>query len=92
MGDDYPFIDPTVGRFEYADAKVVLTANPPPPTFRQAVVTCLKRVVDQVARNTEEAAFRERVAVELAVAARRQTANLSEFQSHLDRIAGTRVL
>lgn len=92
LGDDYPFIDPTIGGFEYTDAKVVLTADPSPITFQQALIGCLKRVVDEVARNNGEAPFRERVAVELAMAARRQPQRLGEFESQLDRIAGTRVL
>jgi len=92
LGDDYPIIDPTAGEFEYADGKVVLTTNPSAITWQQALVGCLKRVVDQVARNTEEVRFRERVAVELAIAARRQTGGLGGFESQLDRIAGTQVL
>ena len=60
--------------------------------FKQALVECLKRVVDQVAHQSGEAHFRERVAVELGTAARRQTGGLGEFQSELNRIVGTRVL
>jgi hypothetical protein len=92
LGDDYPFIDPTVGGFEYADGKVVLTANSSRIALQQALIKCLRRLVDQVARNNGEARFRERVAVELAVTARRKAGWLGEFEPQLDRIAGTRVL
>ena len=80
-----------VGVFEYVDGKVVLTANQPRATFKQVLVSCLKLVVDQVASQNGEVHFRERVALELAIAARHQS-GLGEFQSQLDRIAGTRVL
>ncbi len=92
LGDDYPFIDPTLGGFKYTNGQVILSADPSPTTFGRAIVACLKRVVDQVAANTGGTSFRERVALELAITARRQTGKLGEFQSHLDRIAGTRVL
>ena len=92
LGDDYPFIDPTVGGFEYAGGKVVLTTHPSPVTLQQALTGCLKRLVDQVARKTDETRFRERVAVELAIAARHHPAGLGMFGPQLDHIAGTRVL
>jgi len=92
VGDDYPFLDPTVGGFEYAAAKVKLESTPAPSTYTQGVAETLKRVVNRVAPTKEESGFRERVAVELAMAVRRLPDGLALFMAQLDRIAGTRVL
>jgi hypothetical protein len=92
IGDDYPFLDPTVGGFEYASSKVTLTAKPGGTTYVQGVSESLKRVVNRVAPTKEESSFRERVAVELAMAVRRLPDGLGLFMTQLDRIAGTRVV
>jgi hypothetical protein len=92
IGDDYPFIDPTVGGFEYADSKVTLQSTPAPTTYTQGITESLRRVVNRVAPTKEELGFRERVAVELAMAVRRLPDGLDSFMGQLDRIAGTRVL
>jgi hypothetical protein len=91
LGDDYSFLDPSLGGFEYGNGEVSLHAKPSRPAFVNGVVEALRRVVNKVATSGDEARFRERVAVELAVAARRR-ANLSDFASRLDQIAGIRVL
>jgi hypothetical protein len=92
IGDDYPFLDPTVGGFEYKKSSVTLTAQPAPSAYVQAVSEALKRVVNRVAKRQNESSFRERVAVELAMVARHMQDGLGEFTSQLDSIAGTRVL
>ena len=92
IGDDYPFLDPTVGGFEYSDSKVNLEAKPAPTTYTQGVTEALKRVVNRVAPTKEEFGFRERVAVELAMAVRQLPDGLGLFMAQLDRIAGTRVI
>jgi hypothetical protein len=92
IGDDYPFLDPTVGGFEYAQGKVTLEAKPAPGTFAQGVSESLKRVVNRVASGKEEASFRERVAMELALAMRQLPNGLGPFMNHLDKIAGMRVV
>ncbi|HEY6805854.1 MAG TPA: hypothetical protein VI306_19900 [Pyrinomonadaceae bacterium] len=92
IGDDYPFLDPTVGGFEYAQGKVNLDARPAPGTFAQGVSESLKRVVNRVAPGKEETSFRERVAVELALAAGKLPNGLGPFMNQLDKIAGTRVV
>ena len=92
LGDDYPFIDPTLGGFQYADSKVQLREHPPASVFISSLTECLRRIVSKLAAGKEGARFRERVAVELAVAARRKENALAEFTPQLDRIAGTRVL
>jgi hypothetical protein len=80
IGDDYPFLDPTVGGFEYTNSKVNLQTNLGPSTYVQGVTA------------KEEASFRERVAVELAMAVRQLPNGLDLFMAQLDRIAGTRVI
>jgi hypothetical protein len=92
IGDDYPILDPTVGGFEYAQLKVTLTAKPAATTYVQGVSEALKRVVNRVAAEKEESSFRERVAVELAMALRRLPDGVGLFMTQLDRIAGTRVI
>lgn len=90
VGDDYPFLDPTASNFEYASGSVTLDANPGTSAYVAGLSECLRRVVNKLAIDKEGQRFRERVAVELAVAARHGP--LGDFQSQLDRIAGTRVL
>ena len=92
VGDDYVFLDPTVGGFEYTDSKVTLQTMPSVSVYVQGIVEVLKRVVDRVSDRQGETYIRERVAVELAMAARRVPDALEQFSAQLDRIAGTRVL
>ena len=54
----------------------------------------MRRVVNKLARGPRGGSMRERVALELAVTARRRQADLKRYglTPLLDRIAGTRVL
>jgi len=101
LGDDYPFLDPTGGDFKYANGIVTLDvqteeraghprSQPTASVYIKALSECLRRIVNKLAIDKEGKRFRERVAVELAVASRMRP--LGDFQSQLDRIAGTRVL
>jgi hypothetical protein len=92
MGDDYPFMDPTLGGFEYADGVVTLKARPSRAAFVNGITESLRRVVNRIGAARQGARFRERVAVELAIALRRDKSSLSDFSEKLDQIAGTRVL
>ena len=92
LGDDYPFLDPTVGGFEYRDSQVTLESKPSATTYAQGVSEILNRVVNYVAEKQNESSFRELVANELAVTVRRLPDGAGEFASQLNRIAGTRVL
>ena len=93
LGDDYPFLDPSVGGFEYAYAVVQLRERPGASAFIASLTECLRRIVSKLAKDDRSGArLRERVALELAVAARKHGTSMSEFSPHLDRIAGTRVL
>ncbi len=52
----------------------------------------LRRVVNKIASRKDGAGFHERLAVELAVAARERENAFAEFTPQQNRIAGTRVL
>jgi hypothetical protein len=93
LGDDYPFLDPSVGGFEYANAVVQLRERPAASAYIASLSESLRRIVNKLAKDDRDGVrLRERVAVELAVVARKHGNSLAEFKPHLDRIAGTRVL
>jgi hypothetical protein len=92
LGDDYPFLDPTAGGFNYSNGAVTLGERPAARVYTTGLSECLRRVVNKLAIGKQGTRFRERCAAELAVAARRQSNGMSEFTPQLDRIAGTRVL
>ena len=92
--DDFSFLDPSTGRFEYAYSEVQLHADVPPRTFTSGIGTCLHRAVEKLTAGSRAGSVRERIALELAVLARRRQAELARLKltPELDRIAGTRVL
>jgi hypothetical protein len=90
LGDDYPFIDPFSGGLEYEGGSIRVEPVPSRSVFVSGINGVLRRTVDALARGTDETRFRELVATELAVTARRVN-TLGEFAHYLDRIAGTRV-
>ena len=91
IGDDYPFLDPTLGAFKYATGTVELKDRPTGTVYVSAVTECLRRAVNKIAAK-QGIRIRERVAVEFAIAVRRNSNSFGEFSSKLDQIAGTRVL
>ncbi|HEX8891523.1 MAG TPA: hypothetical protein VF779_20410 [Pyrinomonadaceae bacterium] len=94
MADDFPFLDPSAGRFDYAHGIVDLRAQPNQSAYVSSIAEAMRRVVDKIATGPRRASIRERVALELAVFARRRQSQLAKFKftPQLDRIAGTRVL
>ena len=94
LADDYPFLDPATGRFEYGNGAVDLRARPPARAYVSGVSEVLRRVVGKISTGPRAPGVRERVALELAVLARRRQSQLANFRfaKQLDRIAGTRVL
>jgi hypothetical protein len=94
MADDYPFLDPGTGRFEYGNGEVWLRAKPAARAYVSGLSEALRRVVSRISTGPRAKSIRERVALELAVLARRRQAHLARFKfaPQLDRIAGTRVL
>ena len=92
VADDYSFLDPTASNFKYANGTITLGERPGAATYVMGLTECLRRIVNKLAIDKEGKRFRERVAVELAVAARIRISGLGEFKLQLDKIAGTRVL
>lgn len=94
MADDYPFLDPTTGRFEYGNGEVWLRAKPAARAYVNGLSEALRRVVSRISTGPRAKSVRERVALELAVLARRRQSHLARFKfaAQLDRIAGTQVL
>ncbi|HYJ45542.1 MAG TPA: hypothetical protein VEV81_02940, partial [Pyrinomonadaceae bacterium] len=94
MADDFSFLDPAAGRFDYAGGIVELRANPSVTAYVSSLCEMMRRVVERMATGPRRSTLRERVALELAVLARRRQSQLARFKftPQLDRIAGTRVL
>lgn len=94
MADDYSFLDPATGRFEYENGTIALHTRPPENAYVSGICEALRRVVNKIATGSRAESVRERVALELAVLARRRQSQLLNFKftPHLNRIAGTRVL
>jgi hypothetical protein len=95
LSDDYSFLDPLAGRFEYVTGGLVrLHAQPSHDAYVASVCECLRRVVGKIATGERGGRLRERVALELAVLARRRQSQLTRFKlaQQFDRIAGTKVL
>ncbi|MBD0325919.1 MAG: hypothetical protein ICV68_05780 [Pyrinomonadaceae bacterium] len=94
LADDFPFLDPSTRRFEYAHATVRLHAGTAVKVFVAGLSECLRRTVERVAKGAHAKRLRERVALELAILARRRQTQLARFKwtQQFDRIAGTRVL
>jgi hypothetical protein len=94
LADDYSFLDPANGRFEYRNGAVELRVRPAENAYVSGVSEALRRVVNKISAGPRGTSVRERVALELAVLARRREPQLAEFKfaPQLDRIAGTRVL
>ncbi|HEX8144035.1 MAG TPA: hypothetical protein VF553_15655 [Pyrinomonadaceae bacterium] len=94
LADDFPFLDPASQRFQYAHGVVRMQSQPRLSTYISSVSECLRRVVDGLAATDRGRSVRERVALELAVLARRREAVIGHFKlmPYLERIAGTKVL
>lgn len=94
LADDYTFLDPSMNRFAYANSSVKITAKPGAGPYVAAISESLRRVVDKIANGERAGRIRERVALDLAMLARKRSEALTRFNldMQLDRIAGTRVL
>ena len=92
--DDFSFLDPSAGRFEYAYSVVRLHDEPSARAYTSGIGTCLHGTVEKLAAGERGGSVRERIALELAVLARRRQVELKRFglAPQLERIAGTRVL
>ena len=94
LADDYTFLDPLSSGFEYANSLATVTHELPPHTYVAGLSEALRRVVEKVATGDRARRVRERVALELALLARKRKELLtrSGFQAQFDRIAGTKVI
>lgn len=94
LADDYSFLDPNSGSFQYERNEIELLSSPSPRVFVSGLCEAMRRVVEKLATGGRAASVRERVALELAVLARRRGRQLEYFgfMPQLDRIAGTRVI
>src|SRR5712692_1777497 len=93
LADDYTFLDPTSGSLEYSNSVATAREELPVNAYVAGLSEALRRVVDKVATGERARRVRERVALDLALVARkrREVLKRSGFQAQLDRIAGTRV-
>jgi hypothetical protein len=94
LADDYTFLDPMSGQFEYSNSVVSLNVEAPGAAYVIGLSETLRRVVEAVAIGDRARRVRERVALELLSVARkrREVLDRSGFLSQLERIAGTKVL
>jgi hypothetical protein len=94
MADDYMFLDPLSDGFAYSNSVVTLAAAGPDSSYVAGLSEALRRMVDKVATGERVRRVRERVALELALLARKRRELLarSGFRAQLDRIAGTKVI
>jgi len=94
LADDFSFLDPASQHFHYAHGVVRLQAQPNVNAYISSISETLRRVVDKLATAERGGIVRERVALELAVLARRRETVMRHFKlmPYLDRIAGTQVL
>jgi hypothetical protein len=94
LGDDYTFLDPMSGVLEYHNSSVAVTGGNLPQGFVPGICETLGHVVGQLATGDRARRTRERVALELARVARKNSEVIaaSGFKERLDRIAGTKVI
>lgn len=94
LADDYTFLDPMAGQFEYANSAVTVNSALPMNSYVAGITEALRRMVEQIASGERARRTRERVALELSRVARKNDDALarSGFKAQLDRIAGTKVI
>jgi hypothetical protein len=94
VADDFSFLDPSNGRFEYANSEVRLHAEPTAKVYIAGIGAGMRRTVEKLTAGERSGSVRERIALQLAVLARRRQAEIARLRLMplLDRIAGTKVL
>jgi hypothetical protein len=94
LADDFPFLDPSAQRFQYALGTVRTSVEPEVNSYLSGISETLRRVVDRLVASQRGRSVRERVALELAVLARRREPLVRQLKllPYLERIAGTKVL
>lgn len=95
LADDFPFLDPMHRRFNYREGAVELQGKTTSMgLYVSGVCEALRRTVEYMASERENIGVRRDVARELSTLARRRQTALAHFKftSHLERIAGMRLL
>lgn len=94
LADDYTFLDPVSGSLRYENSTLVGNRQSAPPGYIAGISESLTRAVNQIAQGDRERRARERVALELARVARKNSEAIKRtgFADQLDRIAGTKVI
>lgn len=94
IADDYAFLDPYSGKFEYAEGRVRLNCLVTARIYTAGVVELLRRTVDLCAAKDPGGQTRSHVARELSSLKRKRQGDLAKYglERHFARIAGTRVL
>jgi hypothetical protein len=94
LAGEYAFLDPTSDDLQNENPLVTLNGELPANQYVSGITEALRRVVDQIATGDRARRIRERVALELACATRKndEAMTRSGFKAKLDRIAGTRVI
>ena len=94
LADEYAFLDPTSGHLHYENSLVTMNGELRANRYISGLTEALRRVVDKIATGDRARRIRERVALELACATRKndEAMTRSGFKAQLDRIAGTRVI
>lgn len=93
--DDFPFLDPMSRRLEYSSGgHIRLHTKMKSESYVSGLCECLHRVVAKLATGARGDWIRERIALELAVLARRRQTPLMRFKlgQQFERIAGMRVI
>jgi hypothetical protein len=94
LADDYTFLDPMAGQMRYENSSLEVKGESQPQGYVAGISEALRRVIAQIATGERERRIRERIALELARVARKNSEALarSGFSKQLDQIAGTKVL
>ena len=95
LAEDFPFLDPFARRFDYAEGRVRLDAEPSERLFVSGLCEMLRRAVAHVADAEQKIGVRRDTARELSILLRRRRSRLERFNlthRQLERIAGMKLL
>src|SRR6266851_2490746 len=72
LADDYTFLDPTSGGFEYSNSVATMRQELPISSYVAGLSEALRRIVDKTATGDRARRVRERVALDLSLVARKR--------------------
>ena len=79
FADDYPFLDPSQGKFIYAEGKLKFTAQPPVNIFVVGFNACLRRSVEKIQARPNTLSLRPALAANLTEVIRANRAAIEKF-------------